>query len=117
MRAAPDSHNSEIKGVFMGAVLAVYLISKILEWAIFKRVIDHFGTMITLSTSVTVLLVAAGRWNQARLTQTADPEFGLYVIVLAAGSAALVVVRLLWQRRKVAKEKLQLKAAEAENRQ
>jgi len=88
----------------IGNLLAVYVLSKLLEWAVLKRLPLGFGIMVTLSTTVAAGLAGAARWNQARETGATDQTFSLYVVALVFGSLILITTRVLWHKRRVSKK-------------
>ena len=44
-------------GAILGAMLAIYLISKLIEWVLVKRIVQSRSAMILISTSAALLLV------------------------------------------------------------
>lgn len=84
-------------GMTLGGMIAVYFIATLLEWAIFKRVVDTAPVGITLSVASAVALAVAlygfgnadgGQWN---------PLPGGIAYILAGG---IVWALKLWSYRR-----------------
>lgn len=82
---------AEFIGSIIGAMLIIYMISKVIEWVILKRIGTSKSSMILTSTSVTFLLIAS-LWLSALGTPTAKgPLFMMHVLL---GAIILSVIRL-----------------------
>lgn len=84
-----------------GMMLAVYLICKLLEWAVFKRLLRNYDTMVIVSTVLVTGLSIYARIKHSERAGTAfDP---VWIIILAVGGLVLIVGRILWHMRRLAR--------------
>lgn len=84
-------------GEVIGVMLAFYLIGKVLEWAILKRVIARYETMVSAS-SFSVLTFFSAAWILQRNQEYARGPAMLISMIVAA--ILLPFIRVLWRNRK-----------------
>ena len=87
-------------GEIIGGMLAIYLVGKVLELAILKRVISSFATM-AFTSSVLVFLVILVLWLVNRDQPYAFRPAMLVSYFLAA--VILPAIRIMWNKRQAAK--------------
>lgn len=84
-----------------GTMLAVYLMSKLVEWAVLARVIQYYDVMIVISTVlITGLSIFARIKNAERIGAELNP---VWIVMLVVGGAILIVGRIVWHKRRLAK--------------
>lgn len=84
-------------GAVIGGMIAFYLIGKLLEWAIIKRVVKSYPAMVWLSSLIALAAIAL-LWYARR--EEAFAFHPAMFIDYTIAALLLPVVRTLWRRRK-----------------
>jgi fructose-specific phosphotransferase system IIC component len=77
-------------GAMLGAILAIYVMSRLIEWLLLKRIIASRGMMILVSTATSFFIVC-GLWYSA-LGKPYAQDTGFLLIYLLA-SVLLTLIR------------------------
>lgn len=82
-----------------GFVVGIYLVAKLIEVLLLKWLIRSMSFRVLISTFLATTLVIGGQMNHAALQ---GREYNVTQgVFLALGGLILVVVRLLWNRRRL----------------
>jgi len=96
--------------LIFGSMIGSYLICKVIEWIIIKRIIKNYNAMVIISAViVAILCVLAWRYRmniQGSYSYDDRTQLGAQVI----GSLALPFVRIFWNKRRVAKASAKAKS-------
>lgn len=87
-------------GEVIGGMLVFYLVGKLLEWAILKRLISSYATMVSVSALGIFALVSLGWFFQRNEPHIFHPAMLISYFIAAV---LLPFIRILWQNRKLKK--------------
>lgn len=84
-------------GAVIGGMVAFYLIGKLLEWAVIKRVVNSYSTMVWLSSIVTLTAIALLWYSSREEAYAFHPAMFIDYTIAAI---LLPITRTVWRRRK-----------------
>lgn len=88
-------------GAIIGGLIIFYIIGKVIEWAVLKRVFDNYRIMFWAS-SLSVFAIIFTLWFFKR-----DKAYAFHpamFIDYAIAGTILPIIRIIWRNRKEAKE-------------
>ena len=87
-----------------GSLFAVYLISRLAEWAILKRILSNRTSIIAIGMALSTSLTIAGRLNQSEQIGRSSGEDSVFIIVLICGALAIGLLRIVISKRRTSKD-------------
>lgn len=87
-------------GAVAGGLIVLYLISKIMEWAVWKRIFESYRLMVWVSSMAAFAVIFVLWFSQRDKVYAFNPAM---FIDYAIAGITLPIIRTIWRNRRKAK--------------